>query len=87
MSVRAKFKVTKIEITSTDETKQEIGTVHLSPVTSGSKENESFYKWTPSGGMTLGTINPDALKQFKVGQEYYIDFTPIETAAAEKAAA
>jgi hypothetical protein len=69
MSVRAKFKVTRKDI-------QEHGeTITLKPVVGGSPENEKFFKYTPSGEMLIGTINPDAASQFEVGKEYYIDFT------------
>lgn len=64
MAVRAKFKVAEIQD----------GTVKMHPVTSGSKENDSFFKATPSGQLTMGIVNPDALKQFAVGDEYYVDF-------------
>lgn len=39
-------------------------------------ENARFTKATPWGEIKLGIDNPAALKQFKVGQEYYVDFTP-----------
>lgn len=85
MSVRAKFKVSKIEITGNTTDERELGTVHLSPVTGGSEENKKFYNYTPCGGMTLGTLNAEALKQFKVGKEYYVDFTPAEPAVQSAA--
>ena len=44
MSVRAKFKVTEKEV---DE--HGCGDVRLEAVTSGSPENDEFFKWTPSG--------------------------------------
>jgi hypothetical protein len=74
--VRAKFYVSSIKkvgaMRSTD-----IGTVvEMLPVTSGSAENEQFYKWTPGGKLELATVNDEAAKQFEVGKEYYIDFTP-----------
>ncbi len=70
---RAKFKVTEV-------TEREGGghEVKLLPVTGGSPENESFYKWTPGGNISLGTINEEAAKQFKPGKEFYVDFTPAE---------
>lgn len=46
------------------------------PVTSGSPENDQFFKWTPWGNVEIGTINPAAAEGFKVGGEYYLDFTP-----------
>lgn len=51
-------------------------TVELAPVTSGSPENVSFYKWTPSGTIKFSTINASAAAQFKVGEAYYIDLSP-----------
>jgi len=69
---RAKFKCTEV-------TQLEVGErIKLEPVTSGSKENESFFKWTPYGQIMIGTINPDI--KFIPGSEYYVDFTEIEKA-------
>jgi hypothetical protein len=69
--VRAKFKVSSI-------TNYEGGTtgIVLSPVSCGSEENKQFWKYTPNGKIELSTINTEAVKQFEVGKEYYIDFTP-----------
>lgn len=78
MSVRAKFRVNAI-------TKSEGGSnkIVLFPVTSGSEENKTFYKYTPCGSIELSTVNEAAAEQFTVGSEYYVDFT----AAAEPAPA
>lgn len=66
---RAKFKVVET-------LKREDGNeVTLHPVTCGSPENESFFRWTPYGEIKIGTINEEASKQFEVGKEYYVDFT------------
>jgi len=54
---------------------KEEGVVKLSPVVSGSDENKSFYKWTPGGNIDLQIVNEEAMKQFEVGKEYYVDFT------------
>ncbi len=70
--VRAKFKVDEVAQTVNG------GKVTLSPVTSGSPENEKFFKWTPYGKIEMGTINPDAISQFVPGKEFYLDFTPAE---------
>lgn len=71
MTVRAKFQVQSI-------TEQQGGlkTVQLHPVTSGSPENAEFFKWTPSGSIQLGVLNPAAAEQFKPGDVFYVDFTP-----------
>jgi hypothetical protein len=75
MSVRAKFYVvSRTELNGSAPSY----IVKMNPVTSGSKENESFYKWTPSGSLELGTINAEAAEQFKPGKEFYLDFTPVE---------
>lgn len=73
MTVRAKFKVASV-------TEQEGGlkTATLHPVTTGSPENEQFFKWTPSGQIQLGTINPAAAEQFVPGRQFYVDFMPVE---------
>ncbi len=44
------------------------------PVTNGSKENEQFFKWTPGGEISLGTVNENAAAALEVGKEYYVDF-------------
>ena len=70
MIVRAKFYVNTVD--------KENGRVELWPVTSGSPENEQYYKWTPAGNIVLQTINDHAIQQFTQGKEFYVDFTPSE---------
>jgi len=70
--VRAKFKCESVTKYATS------GDVKLSPVTTGSKENEEFFKWTPAGEFILKTMNDLAIEQFTPGKEYYIDFTLAE---------
>jgi len=64
---RAKFKCTEVSLT------EHGNTVTFNPVVSGSKENESFFKWTPYGEIKMGIVNPDI--HFEPGHEYYVDFT------------
>ena len=40
-------------------------------------ENGQFFKWTPSGEIRMGVVNPAAAEQFAEGKEYYVDFTPV----------
>lgn len=69
MTVRAKFRCTA-------KNQSESGyTLIFEPVTSGSAENDSFYKWTPWGKLEMGTVNPEAAEQFEPGKTYYLDFT------------
>mgnify|MGYP001609184673 CR=1 FL=1 len=73
MAVRAKFKVTGINLTGWGD--KPLKTITLSPVSQGSPENKAFYEATPSGEMKIGTLNEEAGKQFELGDEFYIDFT------------
>ncbi len=75
MTVRAKFKVESVESNGADG-----GTVKLTPVMSGSPENESFFKFTPWGSIEIGTINMAALAQFERGAEFYVDFIRADNA-------
>jgi len=45
------------------------------PVTTGSAENEKFFKYTPYGSITLGTINEKVVRDLEPGKEYYVEFT------------
>ena len=70
--VRAKFKcdfVSKFTDTAT---------VNMVPVTNGSEENKSFYKWTPGGSIILQGISHTVADKFVPGKEYYVDFTEAE---------
>lgn len=71
MSVRAKFSCSEIKQHTPD-----TANIRLNPVIGSSPENAEFFKWTPSGTIQLDCLNPQATSQFKVGQEYYVDFTP-----------
>lgn len=75
MSVRAKFRVGSVS-----RNEDGSGTVSLSVVTSGSPENESFFRATPGGSISLSTINAEALEQFEEGKEVYVDFSAAEEA-------
>lgn len=82
MSVRAKFYVGEKTVRSNhphpNADNQPMEVVTLYPVNGNSEENASFFKWTPSGKIELGVLNPEAAKQFEPGKEYYVDFTPAE---------
>lgn len=72
MTVRAKFRCTQI-------TESEGGLKSAALTVVGAStpdsENSQFFKWTPSGNINLGTMNEQASSQFRVGAEYYVDFT------------
>lgn len=71
--MRAKFKLTE-----KTELEGNYSRVKFQPVTGGSIENESFFKWTPYGSIDIGTINENVLKSMTVGKSYYVDFTEAE---------
>ena len=48
--------------------------INLTAVTSGSEENKQFFKYTPSGNVSLQTINVSAAQEFEIGKEYYVTF-------------
>jgi hypothetical protein len=68
-SIRAKFKCESVTHGV------EFSGVTLVPVTSGSQENERFYKWTPGGKVELTVVKRDTAAAFQPGEDYYIDFT------------
>lgn len=74
MSVRAKFTVNSIEMFSGNYGKVKLTAVH----DTSTPENERFTKASPSGTLEMAIDNPPALNQFKPGQQFYVDFTPIE---------
>lgn len=45
-------------------------------VTSGSPENEAFFKTTPTGTIEIAVKNPEV--SFTPGKKYYVDFTPAD---------
>jgi hypothetical protein len=62
-------------------TKVELRSLKFQPVYANNDpnhENSKFWDASPSGSLTLGTINPEAWSQFELGKEYYLDFTPAD---------
>jgi len=81
MSVKAKFVVQSITRSRHWDGKgAELQTIKLSPVTSGSDENKSFFAATPSGSIELGTVNADAAADFELGGAAYVTFEKAEEA-------
>lgn len=79
MAVRAKFYVSEVKQTRNNYGGKEgelLTTIKLQAVTGTNDENKAFFRWTPSGSIDLGTVNPTVVEQFRIGDEFYIDFTP-----------
>ena len=78
--VRAKFRVNNIR-TYTDDPNG-LKTIVLHAVyDDGIPENQRFAQATPSGTVEITINNPPASDVFKHGQEFYVDFSPIEKSA------
>lgn len=43
----------------------------------GSDENNTYARFTPVASMNITVMNPALLGLYQVGQEYYVDFTPV----------
>jgi hypothetical protein len=80
--VRAKMKLTSISETSygapEPERKLRFDCVYDS---AKNPEDVGFTKATPTGSAEFRIDNPDALAQFKVGEYYYVDFSPVPPVA------
>lgn len=82
-SIRAKMKVLSVQASGNCEL------IKLSAVAKnkaypedGSDENNSFARWTPSANLEMTITNPDLLGKITEGQEFYLDFTPVQVAEA-----
>jgi hypothetical protein len=69
-TVRAKFRCNSIEENEWDKK------VRMTPVMDGSDENKDFNTATPSGNLEVAIHGEvPAASFFKIGKEYYMDFT------------
>jgi len=72
MNVRAKFKVESV----TQYTWGDV--IKMNAIEyDGTDENASFSKFTPSGTFEMSVTNENIVGNYKAGQEYYLDFTPV----------
>jgi len=81
MAVRAKFYVSEVKQSRNHYGGAEgelLTTIKLQAVAGTSEENKQFFRWTPTGAIDLGTVNPEVVSQFRIGAEFYIDFIPAE---------
>lgn len=73
--VRAKFYVVSVTPQSAPEGAKEIHLTAVNP-NNPNHENTAFWTATPSGELRMLITNPPAADYFKVGEEYYLDFSP-----------
>ena len=90
--VRAKFRLDSIErsiqkYSEQDESGQwvnharEVQTLVLHPVYGNgdpNHENTKFWNASPGGELRLNCVNAQAVAQFELDREYYVDFTPAD---------
>lgn len=53
-------------------------TLELGAVASGTPEDNTYSKYTPSANLKMSITNPALAGQFKPGQTFYVDFTPAD---------
>ena len=77
-AMRAKMRVNSVEDFGSSE-KINFGCVTAKPFgPEGESEDNTFARYTPSGTASYQITNPALLKQYAVGQTFYVDFTPAE---------
>ena len=69
MKVRCKFKCTNI-----GQSEKGLHSARFVPVICGSKENETFFKYTPGGEIKLDVLNA---QYFEPGKDYFIDIEEV----------
>ena len=77
-TMRAKFQLNRIEQFASCEQ------LHFNAVAAGkypadgADEDNTYAKFSPSATCSIMVANPELLGKFKVGEKYYVDFTPAE---------
>jgi hypothetical protein len=74
VNTRCKFQCVSKTITGAGE--NQTNQFVFTPVTGGSDENKSFWKWTPSGKLEFNCLNKEV--DFEIGKSYYLDISPAE---------
>lgn len=73
----SEWKANETRLESQKSGAEELRTIKLSAVYGDSEENKKFFRWTPSGSIQIGTLNPETWKHFPLGAEVYVDFHPV----------
>ena len=53
--------------------------IKMKAVTRDTEENKAFWKYTPSGEITVTITNPELFDHFVPGKEYYVDIEEADT--------
>lgn len=73
--VRGKFRLSEITHLEYNETAKRL--LFNAVCNDSTEENAKFHKYTPSGTISMVVDNPEAMKQFELRKEYYVDFSPV----------
>lgn len=73
MNVTAKFYVAAVNPGGTAE--EPSADITLRAVTNETPENKTWSKYTPSGTLEMNVTNPEAIEQFKQGEEVFVTIT------------
>lgn len=77
-AMRAKMRVSSVENFGASE-KLNFSCVTTKPFgPEGESEDNTFARYTPSGGANVHVTNPALVGQYKAGDTFYVDFTPAE---------
>jgi hypothetical protein len=86
-TMRAKFRVTKVETRRTDQQITMMAVTSKLPfldpfypsttkqIEQGNSEDNSFSKWAPSGELKMTITNPNLVGALKEGASFYLDFS------------
>lgn len=75
-SMRAKLQLNQIQQFSTSERLNFSAVAAKSYPEDGSDEDNTYAKFSPQAEFSITITNPALIGQFKVGEKYYVDFTP-----------
>ncbi|MEW7009502.1 hypothetical protein [Lentilitoribacter sp. EG35] len=78
MAVRAKFFVKEVKHMQHSSNSEQLAEIAMAPVYADGEENAVWSKYTPSGELSMLITNEDAISQFELGGEYFLDITPVE---------
>jgi hypothetical protein len=77
-SMRAKLRVTSVEPRGDQERLTFCGVSRSSQYPEdGSDEDNTYAKFSPSVELGITIANPNLVGKFKVGDTFYVDFTPV----------
>lgn len=78
-NMRAKMQISQINANPSCEQIHFHGVAAKAYPADGTDEDNTFAKWSPSVELKISITNPALIGQFKVGDKFYVDFTPAQS--------